>query len=49
MSSQSLRSSHGRFAALLLALALAGCGTGSPKRVVYDPEEFDSTTTHARG
>ncbi len=48
MSSQSLRSSHGRFAALFLALALAGCGTGSPKRVVYDPEEFDSTTTHSR-
>ena len=34
-------------AALVLALALAGCGS-TPKRVNYDPEEFDSTTTHAR-
>jgi len=39
-----------RLAAALpvLALALAACGGGAPKRVVYDPEEFDSTTTHAR-
>lgn len=48
MSSQSLRSSPGRLAALFLVLAIAGCGTGSPHRVVYDPEEFDSTTTHSR-
>jgi len=39
--------SPGRLAAAFLALALAGCGSTS-KRVVYDPEEFDSTTTHAR-
>jgi len=38
-----------RFPILLLALALAGCGSLSPKRVTYDPEEFDSTTTHTRG
>lgn len=37
-----------RLAAALLVLVIAGCGTGSPKRVVYDPEEFDSTTTHSR-
>ena len=29
------------------ALVLAGCGA-TAKRVNYDPEEFDSTTTHAR-
>jgi hypothetical protein len=34
--------------ALLFTLALAGCGVTSPKRVSYDPEEFDSTTTHTR-
>jgi hypothetical protein len=33
--------------AVLLAAALAGCGI-TTKRVSYDPEEFDSTTTHAR-
>jgi hypothetical protein len=30
-----------------VALVLAGCGA-TAKRVNYDPEEFDSTTTHAR-
>ena len=39
--------SPGRLALAFIALALAGCGATS-KRVVYDPEEFDSTTTHAR-
>jgi len=34
-------------AILLAALVLAGCGS-SPRRVSYEPEEFDSTTTHAR-
>lgn len=29
------------------ALLLAGCGI-TPKRVSYEPEEFDSTTTHTR-
>lgn len=33
--------------AAFLMLILAGC-TGTPKRVTYDPEEFDSTTTHTR-
>ncbi len=37
-----------RFPILLLALALAGCGSVAPKRITYDPEEFDSTTTHTR-
>ncbi|MDH6170387.1 hypothetical protein M2282_005557 [Variovorax boronicumulans] len=32
---------------LLSALALAGCGSSS-RRVSYEPEEFDSTTTHTR-
>lgn len=35
-------------AAALLVLAVAGCGGGAPRRVIYDPEEFDSTTTHSR-
>lgn len=38
-------------ATAVLALAaglLAGCGTGAARRMVYEPEEFDSTTTHAR-
>ena len=34
--------------ALLFTLVLAGCGITSPKQVTYDPEEFDSTTTHTR-
>jgi hypothetical protein len=37
--------------AAVLALAaclLAGCGTGTPRRIAYEPEEFDSTTTHTR-
>ena len=33
-------------AALLLSLFIAGCS--SPTRVYYEPEEFDSTTTHTR-
>lgn len=32
---------------LLSALVLAGCGSGS-RRVSYEPEDFDSTTTHTR-
>jgi len=32
---------------LLSALVLAGCGSAS-RRVSYEPEEFDSTTTHTR-
>ena len=35
-------------AALLCTLLLAGCGITSKKQVSYDPEEFDSTTTHTR-
>ncbi|WP_413762184.1 DUF2242 domain-containing protein [Variovorax sp. Varisp41] len=34
--------------ALLSALVLAGCGSGGSRRVSYDTEEFDSTTTHTR-
>jgi hypothetical protein len=34
-------------AALLFSLLLAGCASPA-KRVSYDPEEFDSTTTHTR-
>ncbi|MEJ7686732.1 MAG: DUF2242 domain-containing protein [Variovorax sp.] len=37
-----------RLAAPLLALLLAACAGGPAKRVSYDPEEFDSTTTHTR-
>ncbi len=33
-------------AALLLSLSIAGCS--APTRVYYEPEEFDSTTTHTR-
>ena len=34
---------------LLAALLLAGCGaTSSTRRISYEPEEFDSTTTHTR-
>lgn len=33
---------------LVAALALAGCFGGGAKKVTYDPEEFDSTTTHTR-
>lgn len=48
MSLQSLPFSLRCAAAALLLLVLAGCGGGPTRRVVYDPEEFDSTTTHAR-
>jgi len=34
--------------ALLSALVLAGCAGGSPRRVAYDTEAFDSTSTHTR-
>lgn len=51
MSQISLRAGATSLAAplaiLLAALVLAGCGS-SPRRVSYEPEEFDSTTTHAR-
>ena len=30
------------------AFALAGCFGGAPKKVSYDPEVFNSTTTHTR-
>jgi len=33
---------------LLSALVLAGCGSSSSRRVSYETEEFDSTTTHTR-
>ncbi len=43
-----LRSRPWRIAALVFgALVLGACSTAT-KRVTYDPEEFDSTTTHAR-
>ncbi|MGJ7492850.1 DUF2242 domain-containing protein [Variovorax sp. ZT4R33] len=47
MSPLTFRPSPGRLAAAFLALLIAGC-SGTTRRVVYDPEEFDSTTTHAR-
>ena len=34
--------------ATLSALTLAGCTTLSARRIAYDTEEFDSTTTHTR-
>ncbi|RZI94971.1 MAG: DUF2242 domain-containing protein [Variovorax sp.] len=34
--------------ALSVLALLAGCGSTSPRRVSYEPEEFDSTTTHTR-
>lgn len=42
-----LRSFSSAFCVLLAALVLAGCGSAS-RRVSYEPEEFDSTTTHTR-
>ena len=33
---------------LLLSSLLAGCSLTAPRRVSYEPEEFDSTTTHTR-
>lgn len=47
MSPLFLRAGTAPVAALLAALVLVGCGS-SPRRVSYEPEEFDSTTTHAR-
>lgn len=32
----------------LSAFVLAGCGSTDPRRIVYEPEGFDSTTTHTR-
>lgn len=37
-----------RFLVVLSALVLAGCGSPGERRVAYEPEEFDSTTTHTR-
>lgn len=33
---------------VLLALVLAGCVATDPRRASFEPEEFDSTTTHTR-
>lgn len=42
-------SSRRNAAALLLSALVAGCGSlGAPRHVAYEPEGFDSTTTHAR-
>jgi hypothetical protein len=41
-----LPSCRAAVALLLLSLSIAGCS--SPTRVYYEPEEFDSTTTHTR-
>ena len=35
-------------ALLLLTSLVAGCSMTAPRRVSYEPEEFDSTTTHTR-
>ena len=35
-------------AGVLLALLLAGCAGSASRRSSYEPEEFDSTTTHTR-
>jgi len=40
--------SHAAVVALLFSLVAAGCSIPAAKRVSYDPEEFDSTTTHTR-
>ncbi len=46
---RTLRASRAsRAAIVLLPLVLAACGATAPKRVSYEPEEFDSTTTHSR-
>jgi hypothetical protein len=37
-----------RASLLLFPLLVAGCGNMPSKRVSYEPEEFDSTTTHTR-
>ena len=37
-----------RLVAVLAMAVLAGCVTPTAKRVDYEPEEFDSTTTHTR-
>jgi hypothetical protein len=35
-------------AALLAVVLVSGCGVTEHQRVTYEPEEFDSTTTHTR-
>ncbi|MEJ8811518.1 DUF2242 domain-containing protein [Variovorax ureilyticus] len=35
-------------AALLVAVLVSGCGVTERQRLTYEPEEFDSTTTHTR-
>lgn len=37
-----------RLVAILATVLLAGCVTPTPQKVAYEPEEFDSTTTHTR-
>ncbi|MDM0085694.1 MULTISPECIES: DUF2242 domain-containing protein [Variovorax] len=46
MPAMRLPSCRAAVALLLLSLSIAGCS--SPTRVYYEPEEFDSTTTHTR-
>lgn len=43
-----LSSSLATAAALLVAVLVSGCGVTERQRVTYEPEEFDSTTTHTR-
>ncbi|RYF34310.1 MAG: DUF2242 domain-containing protein [Comamonadaceae bacterium] len=43
-----MRPSFRLLTVLSLFALLAGCGSTSPRRVSYEPEEFDSTTTHTR-
>ncbi|WP_237288597.1 DUF2242 domain-containing protein [Variovorax sp. PAMC 28711] len=42
-----VRCALGSFA-VASVLALAACSATAPRRVSYEPEEFDSTTTHTR-
>ena len=37
-----------RLLVVLATAVLAGCVTPAPQKVAYEPEEFDSTTTHTR-
>jgi len=48
MPAMRLPSCRAAAAALLLLLSLSLAGCSSPTRVTYEPEEFDSTTTHTR-